>query len=171
MVINYESIYRRVTDRQTDRRTDTSPMPTCMSRSIIDECNKHDTFTVYRYKRELPAVVDLSCSVHHRKSCTSAAAAADIVTDAGDVSDVSVVGDSEMRLVNEVVEIREQFLTPWKHARREGAEALCCLIVVDVRHERVPVVTQVELDVCLARVTLVDADELVVARIPLKEAA
>ena len=108
--------------------------------------------------------------VSHRKSCTVVAAAA-VAADAGDVRDVSVVDDLQVRLGREVVEVRHEFLTSWKHLARVGAEAPWRLVVVDVGDERVPVVTHVELNVRLARVTLVDADERVVARILLKEAA
>ena len=105
--------------------------------------------------------------VNHRKSCivAAAAAAAGLISDAGDVADVSVVGNSQMRLASEVVQVSDEIVTPWKHLARVAAEALCRQLVVDVGDQRVPVVTQVELDVGLAGVTFIDADQRVMTRI------
>jgi len=112
----------------------------------------------------------LASLVNHRKLCVVVAAAAGVLSDAGDVRHVSVVQNSHSRLVRKVLEVTDELLTLRKHLLGVGAEALWRLIVVDVSDKRVPVVTQVELDVRFARVTLVDADQLIVAWILLKEA-
>jgi len=109
--------------------------------------------------------------VHHRKPLVAAAAAAAAAVETADVTDVSVVDDFQMRLPREVVEIRDEFVAPRKKSARVGAEAPCGPLVVDVGDERVPVVTQVELDVGFAGVTFVDAEQRVVPRITLEEAA
>ena len=103
-------------------------------------------------------------------AAAAAAAGSGVMTDAGDVGDVSVVDDSHTRLACKVGEITEEFLASRKQLTRVGAEALWRLGVVDVGHQRVPVVTQVELDVRFAGVAFVDADQLIVAWILLKEA-
>jgi len=114
----------------------------------------------------------LASLVNHRKLCVVAAdAAAGVLSDAGDVGDVSVVQNSHTRLVRKVAEITDELLTLRKHLLGVGAEALRRLVVVDVGDERVPVVTEIKLDVRFARVTLVDANQLIVAWILLKEAA
>jgi len=124
--------------------------------------------------RKSPAVEDLLSLVNHRKSyivVAAAAAAVGAVTDAGDVRDVRVEENLQMRLGCEVVEVIQQVVAIGKHPSRVGTEALCRPLVVHVGDQRVPVVSEVELDVRSARVTLVDADQLVVAWIAFEEAA
>ena len=117
-------------------------------------------------QRNSLAVVDLSSLVSHCKSLVVAAA-----VNSGDVTDVSVEDDFEVRLFSEVVEVHDEIFASRKQLPRVGSEAFGGVIVVHVSDERVPVVTKIELDVRFAGVTFVDAEQRVVPRISLKEAA
>jgi len=124
-------------------------------------------------KRKLPAVVDLLSLINHCKPCPAAAAGGGggFITDAGDVAHVCIADDSQMRLAGEVVQVSDEFLASWKHSARVAGEAPWPLIVIDIRDQRVPVVTQVELHVGFARVTFVNANQLIMTWIALEEAA
>jgi len=124
---------------------------------------------------QLPAVVNLLALINHRKPCitTTTAAAAAAAADARDVTGVSIVDDFQPGLAGKVIEIGQQFVPGGKHLSRVAGEPQCSLVVVVVvvGQQGVPVVTQVELGVRSARMTLVYADQPVVAWISLEETA
>ena len=94
-----------------------------------------------------------------------------------DVRNIGVVLDAQRSVPREVVEITNEFGAIWEHAPGVDAETVesrrrtttarrrAVVTVVDEVDQRVPVVTQVELDVRLASVALVDADQLIMTRI------
>jgi len=63
--------------------------------------------------RSVPASVDLLSLVNHRKSrvVVVVAAAGAVITDAGDVGDVSIIDNFETRLAGKVIEISDQLVT------------------------------------------------------------
>ena len=70
--------------------------------------------TRLKVRRTSLAVVDLMSLVGHREPRTAAAAAAAAVWNTADVSDVSVVADSQTRLAGEVAQIADDIAAPRK---------------------------------------------------------
>ena len=70
--------------------------------------------TRLKVRRTSLAVVDLMSLVGHREPRTADAAAAAAVWNTADVSDVSVVADSQTRLAGEVAQIADDIVTPRK---------------------------------------------------------
>jgi len=61
----------------------------------------------------------------------AAAAAAGVVIDARDITDVGVEANFEMRLFGEIVEVGDNLFSRRKQLSRVSAEPLCGLLVAD----------------------------------------